>query len=226
MPQANCCSRWLDPAGGLIHASRGNVSQLAADGTASFPFYAGAGQFISVVARPASPDAILQISMTGSAAHAVSPAPGAPAILPLTWAPAAGSRIIEVTSDVDADVALDVFLNTALEAESGDSGPGRPVDLGPAFLELTAGGSGRYAVVGSSEPRTLEQGSAVWAVQPQAGRIVRLSTATGQILDSFAAPDALQPGHTHCGPEHGRGRRDAALRERGHRRRGAVPARS
>ena len=60
-------------------------------------------------------------------------------------------------------------------------------------------GSGRYSVVGQSHQMEVTVDGVVWAVQPASGRILKIDPATGLILGSFAAPDALAANHTQIG---------------------------
>ena len=58
--------------------------------------------------------------------------------------------------------------------------------------------AGRYAVVGTSRRDDWIE-SRAWGVQPATGRILVFDPATGVVFESFPAPDALSPEHTHIG---------------------------
>ncbi len=138
----------LDPLGGLVASSLDN-SGVVDDVTDkdSFSFFAEAGETISAVAFFADTARIMTIELVGQSATLSNPVGASSVVLPPIVIPADGVYEVRVGGDGALAYGVDVYRNTALEIQVGDTADGAELAIDDSFLQL---GSGRYAVVGTS----------------------------------------------------------------------------
>ncbi len=181
----------LEPLGSLIFASHENAGVISSAGdTDGYIVDAEAGETIAAILTPSDPAVTLTVELVGLSGPFVAPAPGEPVVLPATALLSDGSYEVRVSGDSGpAAYNLDIYRNTELEAADTSDGNELPVD--GSFVQL---GSGRFAVVGTSESgvtlldEDFEEGLNGFTIDnsgaPSAG-LWHLSTGRG-----------LQPGHS------------------------------
>lgn len=139
----------LDPLGGLIFRSDSNNGSLVDNSDqADFEFFAEAGQTISVVAEPTS-SVSLTVELVGVSGAVTATAAGNAVVMPPQMIASDGTYTIRVTSDAGTDFTLEAFRNAPLERQIGNTADGTELNIGTSFIQI---GSGRYGVVGTSEP--------------------------------------------------------------------------
>ncbi|KKM76026.1 hypothetical protein LCGC14_1384290, partial [marine sediment metagenome] len=164
----------LRPLGGLSFASRDNSGLINfAKEEEAFHFSAEGGQVISAVVTPGDPNVILSMSLDGGPAFD-APGPGEPVVLQSQEIGSSGTHTVQVSGDGTSTFVLDIYGNTLLEAEVGDSTDGNELAIDDSFIPL---GSGRYSVVGTSRPETVN--TVVRGVQ----------SATVAVYDDLLVPD-------------------------------------
>ncbi|MFV2068945.1 MAG: hypothetical protein ACC645_18420, partial [Pirellulales bacterium] len=195
----------IEPLGSLIAASRGNTGRLH-DGSDrdDFELFAQVGETVGAVVWPVDERATLSVQVVGGEASWTASAPGEPVVLPPTPIETTQVVVLEISGDRTTDYRVDVYRNTSLELEVGDSGRDNVAAIDGSFISL---GSGRFAVVGESRPTTTEVEVVVFGAQPATGDILRIDVASGQVLDRFAAPDDLAADDTRIGLTMGEGGR-------------------
>jgi subtilisin family serine protease len=139
----------LAPLGGLVFVSDDNSGILSSGADeAEIVVAVEGGQTISAIVEPAS-GVLLNVELVGVTGTFTSAAAGEPAVLPPTYIAADGSYTLRITGSGATLFELAVFRNAALEAGVGDTSDGNELAIDGSFLSL---GSGRYAVMGSSDP--------------------------------------------------------------------------
>ncbi|MFV2067560.1 MAG: hypothetical protein ACC645_11325, partial [Pirellulales bacterium] len=196
LSRANDFTR-LAPLGSLMFVTDGNSGRINTVGDADdYQFFVEGGQSLSANVTPLDPGPTLQLSLVGGGGVITAPEAGAAAVLPPVAIASNGVYRIRVSGDAPTGYALDIYRNASLEAEVGDSSASNPLPIDGSFVSL---GSGRFGVVGRSDPAELEIDSVVFAVQPASGDILKIDPATGVVVDRFAAPDGLSAGQTGIG---------------------------
>jgi hypothetical protein len=163
------------------------------------------GQKLSLVATPtngASTLAVRVLSPDGAVLHeATATGPGKTLALQTIDVGIDGIYRVEVTGDAGSPYTLDLYRNAAVEV--ADTGDGAELDASGSLIPL---GSGRYGIFGRfgdaidpPPPPPTDLSPGVWGIQPATGQIVRIDPVTGNVVDFFAAPNALLPSHTFGG---------------------------
>ncbi|MEE9212289.1 MAG: LEPR-XLL domain-containing protein [Phycisphaeraceae bacterium] len=159
----------LNPLGALISVSKGNTGLIGSDPNGQgFEFFAEAGQTISAVASPDDPSVTLSVELPGVSGLFFAPGPGEPAVLPATAIASDGLYEVRVKGDGVSTFTLDIYYNAALEAQVGDSDDGNELPIDNSFIGL---GSGRFAVVGSSDIAIPTSGDLVYVASRDAGGV-------------------------------------------------------
>ena len=181
----------LNPLGGFIFLSEDNRSYINETGDIDqFEFFADEAETVAAVLTPEDPTATLTLQLVGHTGVITAANPGDSIILPATALTSTGVVAIAVSGDQDTYFDLDIYRNASLEAEVGDSFDGNEVSVDSSLVELS---SGRYGVVGTSNPRTIDSVSVVWGASPSTGEIVKLEPFTGSVLDRFPLPTRWLP---------------------------------
>ncbi len=141
----------LRPLGGLVSVSGNNSGHLGSAGqTDRFEFFLEGGQLVSAIATPEDPTATLSLAFGGRVVSAQ--APGQAVVLDVIAAPFDRTAAVAVSGDMPTSYSLDIFRNASLEALAGDSSDGNELAIDESFMAL---GSGRYGVIGSSDPEDI-----------------------------------------------------------------------
>ncbi len=128
----------LEPLGG--HVARQNIgATLGMRNLDRYEVFAEAGEIVTAIARPSNPAAVLYLNENAA------PSPGE-AVVYVTAADANGIINVDVTGTAATDYTLEVILNAAVEAASGDTAAGSTLRLDDFLLPI---GSGLVSVVGN-----------------------------------------------------------------------------
>ncbi|MBN2474704.1 MAG: hypothetical protein JXB62_08850, partial [Pirellulales bacterium] len=183
----------LRPYGSLMFESRDEGLLNEAGDVDEYLFPAEAGEAISIEVWPEELSATLTIEIVGLVAPLSASAAGEAVGVPVVVMPAGGTYALRVGGDRAGRYGLRIGRGCVAEVADTDDGSELAIDDSVQPL-----GSGRYGVAGAGE-RTELIDARVWGVQPATGRIIALDPVRGNVLESFAAPDALTPGHTRIG---------------------------
>ena len=90
------------------------------------------------------------------------------------------------------------------DREIADTSVGNPLNIDDSLISVgpstATSDPGRYGVLGMSEAGEYTPvGSVVWGVQPATGRILKIDSATGEVLDDFPGRMPSRPSDAHIG---------------------------
>ncbi|MGI9429253.1 MAG: pre-peptidase C-terminal domain-containing protein, partial [Bythopirellula sp.] len=142
------------PLGSLVFSSVGNPGFISQTSDAdNFQFQAPQDATLAVIVTQTGPEVLLTLEVVGETFPVVAPAPGEPVVLAPWQVDANGTLELRVKGDRTSTFILDVAINASLESLVGDTTDENSLDLTDSELAI---GSGRLAVIGTSNPSTEE----------------------------------------------------------------------
>lgn len=178
----------LEPLGGLISQSAGNVGLLSSpDDRDEFRLPVQAGQTLAALVTPLDPGVRLSVEYAG--AVYTGPAAGEPVVLPATLVDSSSVAEIIVSGDAPGRYVIDVLVNAAVESPPGGVTLLDPSAISTPGIDLTGG---RFAAVGSSRPIPVGDGRLFATIVGDLQGILELDPVDGSVINRLAAPTDLR----------------------------------